>query len=274
MAALVKAVRISKTINNATRLLNNLSLPSNSLAGPSTLCNVQRIAAYPIAPVAAASFHTTRKRSDLMEFFDDKKNWGENEVKTGRSWKKDELRLKSNQDLHKLWFVLLKERNMLLTMEEACKQDWQVFPTPERIDKVADSMENLESVVRERNVAYHMLETGELGERPVTQVYNQLGLKMRYRMRQYVMPKFMNRKWHELHKFSFGGYAVAKFRRLYKEKLWNQRRKARNREANRVRALIRKFPNLDYEAVRQEYPSVDIEKVKRRSVSRGHYVPK
>jgi len=39
----------------------------------------------------------------LMEFFDDKKNWGEIEVKSGRSWRKEEMRLKSNSDLHKLW---------------------------------------------------------------------------------------------------------------------------------------------------------------------------
>jgi large subunit ribosomal protein L47 len=38
-----------------------------------------------------------------MEFFDVKKNWGETNIRTGRSWKLDELRLKSNTDLHKLW---------------------------------------------------------------------------------------------------------------------------------------------------------------------------
>lgn len=123
----------------------------------------------------AASFHTTHKRSDLMEFFDDKKNWGANEVRCGRSWKIDELRLKSNVDLHKLWFVLLKERNMLLTMEENCKKHWELFPNPERIDKIADSMENLERVVRERNKAYHLLETGEHGEQPSKLVTSQLG---------------------------------------------------------------------------------------------------
>ena len=38
-----------------------------------------------------------------MEFFDDSKNMGATEVKSGRSWTLDELRLKSNVDLHKLW---------------------------------------------------------------------------------------------------------------------------------------------------------------------------
>ena len=45
----------------------------------------------------------TSVRNDLMEFFDEKKNWGEREVRVGRAWKVDELRLKSNTDLHKLW---------------------------------------------------------------------------------------------------------------------------------------------------------------------------
>lgn len=33
----------------------------------------------------------------LMEFFDVKDNWSLNEVKVGRSWRKEELRIKSNQ---------------------------------------------------------------------------------------------------------------------------------------------------------------------------------
>lgn len=72
-----------------------------------------------------------------MEFFDNPKSWGENEVKHGRQWTADELRLKSNTDLHKLWYVLLKERNMLLTMEHEANDLMEYFPSPERIDKVS-----------------------------------------------------------------------------------------------------------------------------------------
>lgn len=60
----------------------------------------------------------------IAQFFEDPKNWGESELKTGeinypiltqlshlvsliiltgRPWSKEELRLKSNSDLHKLW---------------------------------------------------------------------------------------------------------------------------------------------------------------------------
>ena len=103
-------------------------------------------------------FVTTAARSDLMDFFDKEENWGADKVRVGREWRKDELRLKSNQDLHKLWFVLLKERNMLLTMEHAYRQAVASMPNQERIDKVDMSMENLEEVVRERNRAYFELE--------------------------------------------------------------------------------------------------------------------
>lgn len=129
----------------------------------------------------AALIHRSAPCRDLMQFFDDKKNWGQSDVKSGRSWTLDELRIKSNSDLHKLWFVLLKEKNMLLTMEHECKDKVELFPSPERIDKVNMSMEHLETVVRERNKAYHLLETGIDGERPGRVVNNQIGIKFFYR---------------------------------------------------------------------------------------------
>ena len=54
----------------------------------------------------------------------------------GRPWRVDELRIKSNSDLHKLWYVLLKERNMLLTMQHEYERQCELFPNPERIEKV------------------------------------------------------------------------------------------------------------------------------------------
>jgi hypothetical protein len=47
-----------------------------------------------------ASFNVNEDvNKKLMEFFDDKKNWNENEVKHGRNWLVPELRIKSNEDL-------------------------------------------------------------------------------------------------------------------------------------------------------------------------------
>lgn len=128
-----------------------------------------------------AGIHSTVPRYDLMEFFDDKKNWATNEVRSGRSWRLDELRIKSNSDLHKLWYVLLKEKNMLLTMEHECERLIELFPSPERLDKVQESMNNIETVVRERNKAYHLLETGRDGERPARVEANAIGMRFLYR---------------------------------------------------------------------------------------------
>lgn len=116
-----------------------------------------------------------------MDFFDTKENWGATEVRCGRSWRLEELRIKSNPDLHKLWYVLLKEKNMLLTMEHECEQKHELFPSPERIDKVQESMNNIETVVRERNKAYHLLETGRDGERPARIETNRIGMQFFYR---------------------------------------------------------------------------------------------
>lgn len=66
---------------------------------------------------------------------------------------------------------------MLLTMEQEAKDQTRLFPSPERLDKVADSMKNLEDVVRERNKAYHQLETGETGEQPRKLETSLLGLR-------------------------------------------------------------------------------------------------
>lgn len=160
-----------------------------------------------------------------MQFFDDKKNWGQNEVKVGRAWTKDELRIKSNKDLHQLWYVLLKEKNMLLTMEHECLDKQELFPSPERIDKVKLSMENLETVVRERNRAYHLLETGSDGEQKKYRKENRLGINFNYAETEHLIPQEVNSKWQEKYNRRPGGYAVSKFLLQYRERLYNEKRK-------------------------------------------------
>ncbi|KAL0904307.1 hypothetical protein M5K25_026399 [Dendrobium thyrsiflorum] len=71
----------------------------------------------------------------------------------GRGWKASELRLKSWDDLHKLWYVLLKEKNMLMTQRQMLHAQNLRFPNPERIPKVRKSMCRIKHVLTERAIA-------------------------------------------------------------------------------------------------------------------------
>merc|ERR1712038_1135764 len=84
-------------------------------------------------------------------------NLVEEEPVVGRRYTRDELRTRSNSDLHKLWFVMLKERNLLLTMREECKRLNRSMPEPTRYLKVKDSMKSILAVVEERELAVHQL---------------------------------------------------------------------------------------------------------------------
>ncbi|XP_024544510.1 39S ribosomal protein L47, mitochondrial [Selaginella moellendorffii] len=54
----------------------------------------------------------------------------------GRSWRTEELRIKSWDDLHKLWYVLYIEKNMLLSQVLMLKSQNIKIAARDRIDKV------------------------------------------------------------------------------------------------------------------------------------------
>lgn len=87
-------------------------------------------------------------------------------------------------------------------------------------------MENLESVIRERNRAYHLLETGRDGERQGKVIRSPLGLRRYCKETEHVIPKSMNTKWKEQH-YQHRGNAINKFILMYREKLYNLKRKSR-----------------------------------------------
>lgn len=210
---------------------------------------------------------------NLMEFFDSEENWSKSEVKVGRSWKKEELRIKSNEDLHRLWYVLLKEKNMLLTMEHEYKQQYEAFPSPERIDKVKESMINLEDVVRERNKAYWLLETGQTGERPGKVVHNQLGLRYFYKMSEHILPKDYNKGWWKKRKLWYNYKECERFLSLYREKLFLEKRKARIRDKNHVLGLLKRFPDMDTSVLKEQYPHLNIDRLMLNRKADPHLVP-
>ena len=57
-------------------------------------------------------------------------------IATGRAWEAADLRLKSWDDLHKLWYVLLKERNMLRSDKDRFRAQGKTMPNGNRMTKV------------------------------------------------------------------------------------------------------------------------------------------
>ena len=50
-----------------------------------------------------------------------------------------------------------------MSMQHAYSEAYLAMPNEERLDKVEESMENLEEVAKERNRAYYQLECGVTG---------------------------------------------------------------------------------------------------------------
>ena len=61
-----------------------------------------------------------------------------------------ELRLKSFDDLHKLWYVLYKEKNLLNTEKNFARRKSLVFPDYTRWKKVKKGMAAIRTVLGER----------------------------------------------------------------------------------------------------------------------------
>lgn len=70
--------------------------------------------------------------------------------RAGRAWEACELRLKSFDDLHKLWYVCLKERNALATERETARAVRKPMDDPTRIRKVRLTMNRIKQVLSER----------------------------------------------------------------------------------------------------------------------------
>ncbi|KAL6549379.1 hypothetical protein OROHE_008496 [Orobanche hederae] len=93
------------------------------------------------ASATAAAGSSMVRHNPLDEFFEaDRNAEDEKPIVYGRGWKASELRLKSWDNLQKLWYVLLKEKNMLMTQRQMLNAQNLRFPNPERIPKVRKSI--------------------------------------------------------------------------------------------------------------------------------------
>ena len=103
-----------------------------------------------IAPVSTSPTSDAHGSSPLDAFRDPVDRQTRTTVPVGRPWSVKELRRKSYDDLHKLWYVLYKEKNMLLTEQQLSRSRQLVFPQPERLKKVKRGMQQIKHVLGER----------------------------------------------------------------------------------------------------------------------------
>ncbi|KAF8443067.1 mitochondrial 39-S ribosomal protein L47 (MRP-L47)-domain-containing protein [Boletus edulis BED1] len=82
-------------------------------------------------------------------------------TESGRPWHAAELRRKSFRDLHTLWYVLLRERNLLATQREEARrmgiQNSQALAAPTMDRMCRKSMARLKFVLNERRLHYEKL---------------------------------------------------------------------------------------------------------------------
>lgn len=182
---------------------------------------------------------TSARVNGVDEFFEIPENIGLKEIKSAAPWSRDLLRLKSLEDLHKLWFVLLKERNMLLTMQHYYEGVDEPMPSPERLEKVAESMSNLRDVLEEREKAKNMLLLGRPTEAHGEYRKSGLGHTYWYEYKPHLMPKQLNKDY-----YGDRPADIASFDNILQE--WHirfQERKSQNLIL-RKKALIRKWDKI------------------------------
>ncbi|KIM43206.1 hypothetical protein M413DRAFT_444015 [Hebeloma cylindrosporum] len=82
----------------------------------------------------------------------------EGQLLTGRAWEAAELRNKSFKDLHTLWYVALREKNLLATQKEEVRRmgvtstDLQV--SKEKVRNCRKTMARIKAVLNERRLAF------------------------------------------------------------------------------------------------------------------------
>ncbi|VDM82731.1 unnamed protein product [Strongylus vulgaris] len=104
---------------------------------------------------------------------------------------------------------------MLLTMRNACVERARSMPNPERIDRVNETMENIQTVVHERNDAYYLLETGVSADLPVRTVTSFMGFTYKKQAEEHLEPPDENNQEVEVPFLDGDAYMMQK---LWKEK--------------------------------------------------------
>jgi hypothetical protein len=141
--------------------LRTLAVASSSSArlALSSAPSVARLALPFPSATSVRCFHRSMSVHGWEEFTEPKKA---NEVTmTGRGWTAADLRRKSFEDLHRLWFLLYKERNLLLSEKDKLRRNRRPVTTydEKRYYKVKKGMAAIRLVVAERRKIGQLIES-------------------------------------------------------------------------------------------------------------------
>lgn len=90
------------------------------------------------------------KTLGIADFFDEGGTWKNSEHINIRAWEEHELAIKSFSDLHKLWWICLKEKNKILSYRTDCTLLKFTFPEKKKLELVEKTMKNIRSVIWKR----------------------------------------------------------------------------------------------------------------------------
>ncbi|XP_012968506.1 39S ribosomal protein L47, mitochondrial isoform X2 [Mesocricetus auratus] len=131
---------------------------------------------------------------------------------------------------------------MLLTLEQEAKRQRLPMPSPERLEKVVDSMDALDKVVQEREDALRLLQTGQEKARPGAWRRDIFGQIFWHKFKQWPIPWYLNKK-HNRKRFFTMPY-VDRFIRLRVEKQARIEARKKSLQRKKERILQAKFPHL------------------------------
>jgi len=93
------------------------------------------------------------EKTTVADLFTDPYDLDPDLPEPGRRWSAAEMRLKSNEDMTKLWAVLMRERNMLYSARMQHRKNKTQMKYPERLSRVRKSMAMIKVVLGERERA-------------------------------------------------------------------------------------------------------------------------
>ncbi len=148
------------------------------------------------------------------------------------------------------------------------------MPNEERLDKVDESMENLEAVVKERNRSFYQLEVGGTGER-IREVHEGAsGLDETRIRREHYAPLWLHPLYQEPRwRFRLRDSNNKASRIAYRAWRWRfhlNHSKWKFSQLLRAAETLRRFPETDPEALEEVFPLVSYEEIIRYTRSKSN----